>query len=243
MPEPLTQKSSSGRARLFTAMRALAASLFVNAVCPYVLFRLLEMRFRPGSLLPLAFSGLFPLLGLTVGFVRQRALDIIGLFALVEVGTALVTTMMANNESSALVGRSLQNFVLSAIFVGSVLLSRPIMLYVARQFVTGNNAGYRARFDQIANRPDTKRVYRVMTIVWAAVLLGKSVAIVPLALSLPARHFLVVSPAMSYGVDVVLIWWSIHYGYSRLGHYIAQTDPANPETAARERTEAPRFRS
>jgi hypothetical protein len=239
MPEHLTQHGNSHRARLSAAMHALAVSVFINALCPYLLYRILEARYEPGSLIPLAFSGLFPLLGLTVGFLRQRALDIIGLFALVEVGVAIVTTMMAHSASSALVGRTLQNSVLSVIFFGSVLLGRPIMLYVARQFVTGNNASYRARFDQIANRLDTKHVYKIMTLVWAAVLLGKNFVGIPLALALSTRQFLVASPAFNYVVDVVLIWWSMRYGYSRLGHYIAQTLPANDAILpASDRTEA-----
>jgi len=239
MSEPLTQNTNAHRARLPKAMRALAASLFINALCPYALYRFLEPRFVPDSLVPLALSGLFPVLGLTVGFVRQRALDIIGLFALVEVGVAIVTTMMAHSAASALLGRTLQNSVLSAIFFISVLLGRPIMLYVARQFVTGNNAGYRARFDQIANRPDTRHVYKVMTLVWAITLLGKNLVGIPLALSLSTRQFLVAAPAFNYGADIVIVWWSMRYGYSRLGHYIAQTLPAkDAELTAGSRTEA-----
>jgi hypothetical protein len=227
MSDPLMQNANIHRARLPEALRALAASLFINALCPYLLYRVLEPRFAPDSLPPLALSGLFPVLGLTVGFIRQRALDIIGLFALVEVGVTIVTTMMAHSASSALLGRTLQNSVLSAIFFVSVLFGRPIMLHVARQFVTGNNAGYRARFDQIANRPDTKRVYKVMTLVWASALLAKNIVGIPLALSLSTRQFLVAAPAFNYGADLVLVWWSMRYGYSKLGHYIAQTLPAN----------------
>ena len=239
MSEPTAQNNHSHRARLPEAMRALAASLFLNAFCPYVLYRFLEPRFAPASLVPLALSGLFPLLGLTVGFARRRALDIIGLFALVEVSVAMVTTMMAHSAASALLGRTLQNSVLSAIFFISVLLGRPIMLYVARQFVTGNNAAYRARFDQIANRPDTKRVYKVMTLVWAAALLTKNIVGVPLALSLSTRRFLVASPAFNYGADIVLVWWSMRYGYTRLGHYIAETIPSkDTDLPAGGRTEA-----
>lgn len=239
MSEPLTQNANAHRARLPEALRALAASLFINALCPYLLYRVLEPRFAPDSLAPLALSGLFPVLGLTVGFVRQRALDIIGLFALVEVGVAIVTTMMAHSASSALLGRTLQNSVLSAIFFISVLIGRPIMLYVARQFVTGNNAGYRARFDQIANGADTRHVYKVMTLVWAATLLGKNLIGIPLALSLSTRQFLVAAPAFNYGADLVLVWWSMRYGYSRLGHYVAQTLPANgTELPTGRRTEA-----
>jgi hypothetical protein len=226
MPESATQQSHSHRARLPEAMRALAASLFINALCPYVLYCFLEPHFAPVSLVPLAFCGLFPLLGLTIGFARQRALDIIGLFALVEVAVAIVTALMAHSASGALLGRTLQNLVLSGIFFISVLLGRPIMLYVARQFVTGNNAGYRARFDQIANRPDTMRVYKVMTLVWAIMLLLKNIVGIPLALSLSTRQFLVAAPIFNYGADIGLVWWSMRYGYSRLGHYIAETLPA-----------------
>src|SRR5580704_9996824 len=195
------------------ALRGLARSVFINVVCTYVLFRLLEPHFPSGSLMPLGVSGLLPLFGLVYGVVRERSIDIIGLFAAEDIAVSLIAISLAHTATSALVGRSLQNAVLGVMFFGSVLIKRPIMLYVARQFVTGNEPSGKARFDQMAKQSDAKRVYRAMT------LTAKSVVSVGIALVFSTKQYLILSPLFAYSSDVALIWWSFHYGYSKLGHY------------------------
>ena len=54
------------------------------------------------------------------------------------------------------------------------------------QFVTGNEAFGKARFDQMAARSDAKRVYRTMTLIWSVVLFAKSVMSVVIALTYKA---------------------------------------------------------
>ena len=219
----MTKKSSipetAHSANRAAALRGLGRSVFINVVCTYFLYRLLEPHFPPGTLMPLALSGLLPLFGLAYGVVRQRSIDIIGLFAAEDIAVSLVAISLAHSATSALVGRSLQNAVLGVMFLGSVLIKRPIMLYVARQFVTGNEPAGKARFDQMAGRPDAKRVYRTMTLVWAATLIAKSVVSVVIALVFSTKEYLILSPLFTYSSDVLLIWWSFHYGYSKLGHY------------------------
>ena len=218
MKQPPAAKAmhSSHRA---AALRGLARSVFINVVCAYVLYRLLVPHFPSASLVPLAVSGLLPLFGLTYGVVRQRSIDIIGLFAAEDIAVSLVALMLAHTPTSALVGRSLQNAVLGMMFLVSLLIQRPIMLYVARQFVTGNEASGRARFDQMVAQPDAKRTYRMMTLVWSVVLFAKSAVSVVIALTCSPGQYLVLSPVFAYGSDVLLVWWSFHYGYSKLGHY------------------------
>jgi hypothetical protein len=184
-----------------------------------LLYRLLEPHFPSGSLIPLAASGLLPLFGLTYGLIRQGSIDVIGFFAAEDIAVSLISLVLAHNATSALVGRSLQNAVLGVLFLGSVLIKRPIMLYVARQFVTGNEASGKARFDQMAAQSDAKRVYRTMTLVWSVALFAKSGMSIVIALTCSTTAYLMLSPVFAYGSDVLLIWWSFHYGYSKLGHY------------------------
>ena len=218
-------------AKRAAALRGLARSVFINVVCTYLLYRLLEPHFHRGSLIPLAVSGLLPLFGLTYGVIRQRSIDVIGLFAAEDIAVSLIALLLAHSAMSALVGRSLQNAVLGLLFLGSVLIKRPIMLYVARQFVTGNEASGKARFDQMAARSDARSVYRTMTLIWSLVLFAKSVMSVVIALTCSTRLYLILSPVSAYGSDVLLIWWSFRYGYSKLGHYANDSQAGTREIA------------
>jgi len=223
---------ASKRAARTAVVKALLRSVFVNVACPYMLYRLLAPRLPSGSLLPLAFSGLPPLFGLVYGLIRQRAIDFIGFFAAEDIAVSMVSLLLAHNEVSALVGRSFQNAVLGVIFLGSLALNRPLVLYIARQFLTGNDQKARKRFDQIVAQPDPVRTYRTMTWVWAAALFGKSAGSVVLALTLSAQNYLVISPIWTYGSDALLVWWSMSYGYRKLRDYANEAEPVLGESVA-----------
>jgi hypothetical protein len=218
------------RAITFTAaLRDLSASLVINALCPYLVYQYLAPQFAAGSMIPLACSSVFPIIGLGVSLVRQRSLDFIAVLALVEVVVGLAAIAVSNTPSQALIGRSLPNAALSVIFLISILINRPIMASITRQFVAGNDAGRRARFDQVATAPDGRHVFKVVTVVWTLALLVKCGVSLWSAESLTPAHFFLVSPAFNYGMDLVLVWWGIGYGYVRLRGTIGKELPVASE--------------
>jgi hypothetical protein len=198
------------------ALRDLSASLFINALCPYLLYQYLAPQFPAASLLPLAYSSAFPVFGLIFNLARRHSLDFIALLALVEVTVALVAIGLSNTAAQALIGRSLPNAALGIIFLFSILLNRTIMSPIARQFVAGNDIARRTQFDQIALTPDGLHVFKVITLVWTVALAVKCAINLWSAVSLSPSHFLLVSPAFSYGLDLVLVCWAIRYGKARL---------------------------
>jgi hypothetical protein len=142
----------------------------------------------------------------------------------------MVSLVLAHSEVSALVGRSLQNAVLGVIFLGSLALDKPLVLYISRQFLTGNDPQARGRFDLVVAQPDARRVYRIMTWVWAAAMFAKSAGSVLLALTLAAQNYLVISPIWTYGSDALLVWWSMRYGYRKLRHYADRAESRAEES-------------
>jgi hypothetical protein len=198
------------------ALRNLSGSLFISALCPYLLYQYLAPRFPAASLVPLSCASAFPIFGLIFSLARRRVLDFIALLALLEVVVALVAIALSSSQSEALIGRSLPNAVLGVIFLVSVFWNRPIMRSIARQIVAGSDAGLRTRFDRIALTPNGLHVFRVITLAWTVALLVKCATSLWSAASLSAAHFMFVSPAFNYGLDLVVVFWSIRYGRSKL---------------------------
>lgn len=165
-------------------------------------------------------SGLIPLFSFAYGLLRGGSIDVIALFAAEDVIVTSISALLAHTPMMTLAGRSLQNAILGAIFLASLALNRPLMLYISRQFVTGNKPTALLQFDQMASRKDAIHVYRVMTLVWALALFAKSTASFAIALTVTTDHFLLLSPLVNYGTDVLLVVWSFRYGYSHLGHYV-----------------------
>jgi len=182
----------------------------------------LNPRFSAGSLTPLALSSLFPIGTVIAGYWRRRLVDIIGIFALVEVAVALIATALANTPVSALLGRSLQNVVLCVVFLVSIATRRPILFYLTRQVIAGDNAAHRARFDLVAGGDEGQRVFRTQTLVWAMALLLKGTFSFALAVSVSPANYLLLTPTFNYGLDVALVWWSFRYGYQKLRLQVAE---------------------
>ena len=120
------------------AVRSIGFSLFVNGVCPYLLYRVLQPHYPAGSVIPLVFASIFPLLGLLIGHVRTRTIDFIALIALFEISYNIVTALVAANVHWAIILRSTEGFCVATVFLTATLLGYPPIFYIARQFVAAS---------------------------------------------------------------------------------------------------------
>jgi hypothetical protein len=197
------------------AFRSFAFSFFVNGLCPYLLYRYLEPKFPHDSLLPLLYASVFPVLGLLFGIARKRMVDFIALLALFEISVNITATLLASSIKWALVARSLTGVLTGTVFIVSVLIGRPIIHYIARQFVAAGDPARVAGFE-MATKADGGRTFNIATLVWAAGIFGLSLMNVTLALTLQPASYLLVSQVTSMTVNVVLIVWSINFSRTRL---------------------------
>lgn len=212
------------------AVRALFKSVLINMLAPAVLYRLATPHFAASSLAPLAISGVPPILWLAYSVTKLRAIDFLGLFAAENVMVSMAALLLAHTERGALIGRSMQNVVLAAIFLGSLAFARPLVLHMARQLSTGNDPEKRQSFDLAASQPWAMRTYRALTWGWALALLIKAAGSYLLALHVPTKDFLVLSPLWDLASDSVLLTWSLLYG--RIGLAPRVTVPVAATSAA-----------
>jgi hypothetical protein len=194
------------------AVRALFKSVVINMVAPAVLYRLAAPRFPDHSLWPLAISGVPPICWLAYSVIRLRAIDFLGLFAAENVVVSMTALVLANTERGALIGRSMQNVILAALFLGSLAMARPLMFHMARQLTTGNDPAKRASFDAEATRPGALHAYRILTLGWTAALLIKAAGSYWLGADFAVKDFLLFSPLWDLASDSVLVTASILYG-------------------------------
>jgi hypothetical protein len=215
----MTETTQSGGWRgvvRHVAFRALARSVSINMAAPAIIYRWATSHFATGSLVPLGLSAAPPVAALAYSLWKLKAIDFLGLFAVENVVVSIASLLLAHTEQGALIGRSLQNVPLAAIFLASLVFRKPLVLYMARQLATGNDPTSASRFDQAADEPKTLAVYRLMTCMWTAGLLVKSAGSVYLALTFVAKDFLIASPLWDLVTDGALVGWSIVYGRAKL---------------------------
>ena len=198
------------------AVRALLKSVLINLLAPTLLYRLAAPHFPANSLLPLAISGIPPILWLAFSVIKLRSIDFLGLFAAENVVVSMAALLLAHTERGALIGRSMQNVLLAGLFLASLATARPLMFHMARQLSTGNDPDKRRSFDLAATQPAALRAYRVLTLGWTVVLLIKAAMSYYLGANFSAKDFLILSPFWDLFSDSVLVTASILYGRKTL---------------------------
>jgi len=217
---PTATELPAGGFSYVRAIFSLAFSIFINAICPYLIYRTLEPQYPAGSLMPLLASTVFPLMGLLIGFARRRA-DIIAIISLVEILISIAVTLVASNVTYALIARGLQGTLTGVFFLVTVTVRRPLLWYVALQFVAASSPAIVAGFEK-ANAWDKGRTFSRLTVLWGLGTIAVSVGNVWLAQHVPPAQYLLVAPILSIGTNVLLIGVTMRYASRRLGRYRGQ---------------------
>ncbi len=200
-------------------LRAIGFSLIFNALCPYLLFRFLEPRFPAGSVLPLLYTTIFPIAGFLFGVLRKGMVDAIALIALAGIAIHLTVTILSPDVGTALVLRSFQGTIIGLCFLTSAAIGRPVILYIARQFVVASGPERGALFD-LAVAHDRARAFTVVTVIWGITLVIMSGVHIALAIRLTHDEFLLASPILGLVTDLAVLTWSIRYTFRRMSIYM-----------------------
>ena len=208
---PVSTEGGYSAARTF---RSIAISIVINAVFPYLIYRGLEPRFPEGSLTPLLASTVFPFLALLVGFLRRRA-DAVAIISLVEITISIIVTLVASNVEYALIARALQGTLTGIFFLLTIAAGRPLLYYIARQFIAAGSPAILQGFEGV-NARDGLKTFKRLTALWGIGTIVVSIANVWLAVHVPPANYLLIAPIIGVGSNVLMIAITIRYASSRL---------------------------
>ena len=197
------------------ALKPLALSLAINALCPFLLYRWLEPHFPANSVMPLLYATIFPVVGLVLGLLRKRTVDAIAIIAMAGLAIHIVATLLAPSVGIALVIRSLDGALIGLALVISAMIGRPIILLVAKQVAANGTSERAAALSKVLENDGTYTFF-IITMVWGICLMAMSGLHIVLALKLPPAEFLLVSPLVGVATIVALLACSGRYLASRL---------------------------
>lgn len=200
------------------ALRSVALSLFVNGVCPYLLYRYLQPHYPTGSVTPLVYASIFPLAGLALGLIRTRSIDFIAVIALFEISYNIVTALAASNVHWALILRASEGFLVASFFLVFTAMGHPPIFYIARQFYAGGNAARRQGFTS-ANAADKGRTFTLASLAWVAGILFQTSLNLTLAMTVTPANYLLLAQVVSITVNVLMVVWTIRFTTRRLTRY------------------------
>jgi len=200
-------------------VRSVGLSLFINGVCPYLLYRYVQPHYPSGSVIPLVYASVFPLLGFTLGLIRTRTIDYIAVFALFEISWNVTTALLAPDVHWAVVLRASEGIVVAAAFLLFTLAGAPPIFYIARQFAVGADPERRKGFAAV-DAADGGRTFRTASLVWVVGILIQTSLNLALALNVTPANYLLLAQFLNIAANVLMVIWTIRFTRKRLERYI-----------------------
>jgi hypothetical protein len=184
--------------------------ILVNAVGPLVIYDLTDKQL--GDVGALLASSIPPILWSIVEFIRRRRVDAISLVVIVGIALSLLAFFGGGGAKFLQLRENLVTGAIGAAFLGSVLIGRPLIYYLARAGMKRRNPSGAAAFEGMRDNIYFRRTMRTMTLVWGVGLIAQTTVACILVFSLTIPTYLLVTPFVGYGFAGVLILWTFLYG-------------------------------
>jgi hypothetical protein len=206
-------------------VRSIAKIVIVDVALPLIAYSLLR-KAGLSTVTALVLSGVFPALGVAVGVIRHRHLDVVG--ALVLAGIIVGTILGLITDSARLV--LLEGSVPTAIFglgcLGSLWTRRPLMYAMSIEFV-GPDTTRGREMVSLWRHEEYRHIFRVITAVWGIGFLAEAALRVAIVYNTSTSTALALSKVTPYLWIAIFTAWTIVYGryQGRKGQQI-MADPA-----------------
>jgi intracellular septation protein A len=159
----------------------------------------------------LLISGVFPAVGVAIGAIRHRRLDLVGALVLagIVVGTAL--GLISHSARLVLIEGSVPTLVFGAGCLGSLFTRRPLMYGFALEFIGPETAKGREMTELWQYEP-FRRIWLLITAVWGAGFLAEAALRVVIVYNTSTGTALAVSKVTPFFWFAALSAWTVAYG-------------------------------
>jgi hypothetical protein len=216
-------------------LRSVAMIAIFDVGGPLLAYNLLRSN-GVGTVAALVLSGLFPVVGMIIGFIGHRRVDAVGVLVLAGIVVGAILGLVSHNPKLVLDEGSVSTAVFGLICLGSLATDKPMMYRFALEFM-GPDTERGREFADLRQYKEFRRAFVVITVVWGTAYLVEAAARVVIVQNTSAGNALAVSKVLPYAVAAVLIAWTVGYGryQKRQGDRLATAYAA---AAAKAETEA-----
>jgi len=186
-----------------------ALQVLVNAVLPLAIFDLTQKQL--GDVRALLASSIPPIAWSLVEFARHRKVDAISILALAGIALSMLAFIGTGGAKFLQLRETLVGGLIGLIFVGSALIRRPIIYYLARATMQRSNPAEAQRFQDLRGNVHFERTMMVMTLVWGLGLMAHTSLNVALVFAVPIPTYLAIAPITGYGTMGALAAFTFWY--------------------------------
>jgi intracellular septation protein A len=186
-------------------------TLILDVLAPILVFFVLT-RYGVSTLLALVAGGLFPAVNAARSWVTSHKIQPLGVIVLSFIALGTAASLISNSVFFTQVKESFLTASFGLLCLASLIATRrPLMFYILRQFLAGNDPAKLKWCDESWERPSARTAYRFVTAVWGIAYLLEAVLRIAFAWFLTPAQVVVISPVMAFGVTIVLIAWTRRY--------------------------------
>ena len=205
-PDPIAAPEPGGDFS-FTQM---LPTLVVDVAMPIITFNLLTHN-GVSTLWALAAGGLFPAANNLRVWITARKLEPLGIIVMTFLVIGTAASLISGSVFFMLIKESVLTAAFGLLCLGSLLAERPLMFYINRQFVAGDDPVKLEWWNGLWQYPHFRAAQRMVTAVWGSVYLAEAVLRVVFALIMSPAEVVSISPIMAFGVTIALIVWTRRY--------------------------------
>jgi hypothetical protein len=220
--------------RLFT----IAMIVIFDVAAPLVAYKVLRSAGLP-AVSALLLSGVFPAVGVTIGAVRNRQLDAVGVLVLAGIVVGTVLGLVSHSARLLLVEGSVPTGVFGVVCLGSLWARHPLMFTVAREF-TGPDTARGQEMTRLWQHDGYRHVLRVITAVWGVGFLLEAALRVVIVYHTSTGTALTISKITPFLFGGILSAWTVAYGahHRKKGERLAAAAGEATEASSPEITQA-----
>ena len=182
----------------------LVPTLLVDVVAPIGILKTLEW-FGVSPIWALAGGCVAPALNNLRSWITSHRLDPVGILMIASIASGTVASLVSGNLFYRVVTDMLLNATWGLVFLGSLLVSRPLIFFIIRPLVTGEDASRNEIWNGLWRYPVFRSAMRSITAVWGVVFFAQVLIELGLARILTPETVVTVSPLMGVGATLVLI--------------------------------------
>jgi hypothetical protein len=207
MAEPVTTDTAPVPGFNFKVM---LPTLIFDVALPILLFSLLNSRGVP-LLWALVASGLAPALNNLRLWIKSRRVEPLGIIVMTLIAIGAAASLISGSLFFALIKESFLTGAFGVICLVSLFAERPLLFYINRQFVAGDDPSRIAWWNGLWEFPRFRSASRFVTLVWGVAYIVEAFVRVGLAMTLAPALVVNISPVLRFGVLILLIVWTRRY--------------------------------
>ena len=182
----------------------LVPTLLVDVVAPIGILKTLEW-FGVTPVRALAGGCVAPALNNLRSWITSRRLDPVGILMIASIASGTVASLVSGNLFYRVVTDVILNATWGLVFLGSLLVSRPLIFFIIRPLVTGEDASRNEIWNGLWRHLVFRSAMRLITATWGLVFFAQVLIELGLARVLTPETVVTISPLMGVGATLLLI--------------------------------------